>query len=263
MNRQTYQRVKDMLKEFVQQTAQKARQQNYSLEELKQEYPFQSLFFRDESLLAFKYQRSIVTKLGQTLYPRLVKAIARESYSHIYRDYSLTIVLDSSWWQAIDQIVSALRMSTRTPNHWEELQIILKTPPSNHKEARSVNLDIFIADFSPGPIYIELKTPKPNLDICDETKRKILAFEAFMHSQGKSIVVGGYSVHRPNGKARGYLAFPYGIREKYSHSFTQRVMDMKEEVLIGPELWNLLGGEGTFEQLMAILDEVRQEVPLL
>jgi hypothetical protein len=263
VNQQTCQRVKDILRDFVQQTAQQARQQDYSLEELKQEYPFQSLFFRDEALVAFKYQRSIVTKLGQRLYPRLVEAIAQERYRHIYRDYRLSVTLDSNWWQTIDQIVSELRMASRKPDHQRELNTILVTPSSGREEERLIVLDIFLADFSPGPLYLELKTLKPNLDICDEAKRKILAFEAFMHSEGQPVMVVEYKLQRPNRQAKGFLAFPYGIRNRYTHHFTQRVMDMSQEVLIGAELWDLLGGDGTFEQLLAIVDEVRRETPLL
>ncbi len=36
--------------------------------------------------------------------------------------------------------------------------------------------------------------------------------------------------------ARGYLAFPYGLKQTYRHTFTQRIMDMETEVLIGSEL---------------------------
>jgi predicted Rossmann-fold nucleotide-binding protein len=40
-------------------------------------------------------------------------------------------------------------------------------------------------------------------------------------------------------------------------------MDMKAEVLIGAELWDMIGGSGTFEELLAVINEVRNEVPLL
>ncbi len=124
-------------------------------------------------------------------------------------------------------------------------------------------LDIFIADFDPAPLYLELKTPKPNLDICAESKRKILAFEAFMRAKGEVVVVDDFVIHRPNRSARGYLAFPYGLRKTYRHNFTQRIMDMNAEVLIGAELWDMIGGCGTFDELLAVIDEVRNEVPLL
>jgi len=36
-------------------------------------------------------------------------------------------------------------------------------------------------------------------------------------------------------------------------------MDFEREVLIGSEFWDALGGEGTYQELMEILEKVREE----
>lgn len=64
MTPEVRQRVKQILREFMEQVVQQERLKAYSVDDLKREYPFQSLFFHDEALAAFKHQRSIVTKLG-------------------------------------------------------------------------------------------------------------------------------------------------------------------------------------------------------
>ncbi len=61
----------------------------------------------------------------------------------------------------------------------------------------------------------------------------------------------------------GYLAFPYNpyiYREKYGHSFTKRVIDMDYPLLMGHEFWDKMGGNGTYEEILVILNEVRQEI---
>jgi hypothetical protein len=35
-------------------------------------------------------------------------------------------------------------------------------------------------------------------------------------------------------------------------------MDIKKEVLIGEEMWDKIGGKGTFEELLQILDETKK-----
>ncbi|MFA0750435.1 MAG: hypothetical protein SLRJCFUN_000838 [Candidatus Fervidibacter sp.] len=182
----------------------------------------------------------------------------------------MPIALDRAVWNAIDDIVNRLRAAAKnkavertSTDHEEAMERILTVLPSGHVEERIIVLDIFIADFDPAPLYLELKTPKPNLDICAESKRKILTFEAFMRTKGEVAMVDDFVIHRPNKSARGCLAFPYGLRETYRHNFTQRIMDMNAEVLIGAELWDMIGGSGTFDELLAIIDEVRNEVPLL
>lgn len=264
------QQLKGILRHFVEKTVSKISDKAYSIDALKREYPFQSLFFRDEALVAFKHQRTIVTKLGQQLYPQLVVTLAKTRFRYVHSDYPMEITLDRAMWNAIDETVSNLRAAAKGKvskriftNHEEAMERILKVKLSRQMETRPIILDIFIADFVPAPLYLELKTPKPNLDICAESKRKILAFEAYMRTAGEPVYVGDFEICRPNKMARGYLAFPYGLRESYHHVFTQRIMDMSVEILIGAELWDLIGGAGTFDELLAIIDEVRSEVPLL
>lgn len=270
MTPETRKQLKDIPRQFVEKTVAKMSKRNYSIDELKSEYPFQSLFFRNESLLAFKYQRTIVTKLGQQLYPKLVEALAKMRFRYVRSDYHMSISLDRAIWNAIDETVSRLRAAAKgkitgkaSTDHECAMTRILEVELSGQLETRTIVLDIFIADFTPAPLYLELKTPKPNLDICAESKRKILAFEAYMRTEGEPAFVDDFAIYRPNEMARGYLAFPYGLRKTYRHNFTQRIMDMDTEVLIGAELWDLVGGYGTFDELLAIIDEVRKEVRLL
>jgi hypothetical protein len=40
-------------------------------------------------------------------------------------------------------------------------------------------------------------------------------------------------------------------------------MDIEKKAPVGAELWGMIGGSGTFEELLAIIGEVRREVPLI
>jgi hypothetical protein len=37
-------------------------------------------------------------------------------------------------------------------------------------------------------------------------------------------------------------------------------MDIEREVLIGEEMWDKIGGKGTFDELLKILEEVKEEL---
>lgn len=52
---------------------------------------------------------------------------------------------------------------------------------------------------------------------------------------------------------------PFVYREAYAHGFTKRIMDMEAEVLIGEEFWDKIGGPGTYEELLAIVDEIKKD----
>lgn len=88
------QKLKDILRNFVEKAVAEGSKRTYPVDALKNEYLLQSLFLCDEAIVAFKYQRSIVTKLGQQLYPQLVVALAKTRFRHVYRDYRMTITLD-------------------------------------------------------------------------------------------------------------------------------------------------------------------------
>ena len=93
---------------------------------------------------------------------------------------------------------------------------------------------------------MELKTPLPNLDIAAESKKKMLYFLAIMHRQN----VAG---------AKAFLGLtynPFVTRANYRHSFTNRIMDMDNEVLIGSELWDYLGGAGAYNELLEIVADI-------
>lgn len=110
--------------------------------------------------------------------------------------------------------------------------------------------DLLIGDYRTGPLFIELKSPIANLDVCAESKKKILTFLALMDAQGKK-------------GAEGYLGFtynPYIRREAFKHWPVLQMMDMDAQVLIGSELWDKIGGPGTFAAITEIIPEVRSEL---
>ncbi len=54
---------------------------------------------------------------------------------------------------------------------------------------------------------------------------------------------------------------PYGCREDYSWSFPARWFDMKQDdvVLIGDELWEKIGGTGTYQTFVEAINELGHE----
>uniref|UniRef100_A0A7C4FIM6 type II site-specific deoxyribonuclease n=1 Tax=Ignisphaera aggregans TaxID=334771 RepID=A0A7C4FIM6_9CREN len=215
----------------------------YSIEELKRAYPFHSLLFPGEALIAFKKQRTVVTKMGQQLIPELAKIVAEDQYVEVHRNYEIMGQLDEAKIKVIDNIVNELRMGRRKPNHQKEIQEILAAKGGEAREVRVI-ADLFIGDFKPGPLFLEIKSPLPNLDVCAESKRKMLLFQALFE----------------NKNPQAFLALYYNpyYPKRYKHSFTKRIMDMNEEVLIGEDMWNKLGGEGTYDELLRIIEEVKK-----
>jgi hypothetical protein len=242
MEEKTRQAVHSLLKTFAQKSL-----KDYDIETLKRAYPFHQLFFDEVGLVAFKQERSVVTKMGQSLYPELAKLIASETHSDVEREKLIQGQLSETTVSTIDRIVRDLRARHRSPDHAQEMREIRKTKATSVKVPVRVIADLYIGDHRDGPFFAEVKTPLPNLDICAETKSKILTFETLL--RGKH--------------ARGYLAFAYNpfiTRAAYAHGFTKQIMDMSVEVLMAEEFWDKIGGSGTFSELLSIVDSVGNEI---
>lgn len=217
----------------------------YTIEELKKAYPFHSLFFPDEALKAFKIQRSLVTKMGQILFPNLAAIILREAYNDVHVNWKVQAALEAAKLNLINEILDGLDARKRKPDAIQEMQEITDIKGGEIQPAQ-ITADVYVGDFKLGPLFLEVKTPQPKKEDCVRSKRRLLIFR-------------GYYVNR---NPQAYIAFyynPYIEREKYNWWPTLQILDVNNEVLIGQEMWDYLGGPGTYEHILQIVKEISRE----
>jgi len=217
----------------------------YTIDELKKAYPFHSLFFPDEALKAFKIQRSLVTRMGQALFPNLAAIILRETYSDVYINWKVRAGLEAAKLNLINEILDGLDARKRKPDATQEMQEIANVEGGGIQPVQ-ITADVYVGDFEPGPLLLEVKTPQPKKEDCVRSKRRLLIFR-------------GYYVGK---NPQAYIAFyynPYIGREKYNWWPTLQILDINNEVLIGQEMWDYLGGPDTYNQILEIIEEIRQE----
>jgi len=218
-----------------------------SLEEIRKANPFQAAIFSPEAILYAKQERSVVTKMGMTLFPNLAELVAKDHYKDVHKDHDIHVTIDAGCLSRIDAIVNDLRAPghTRVPNHKKEMDEIV-TAATGKNSKTTVRADLYVGDYPTGPLFMEIKSPKPNLDICAESKKKFLVFETAKRKEG----------------GRAYFGFaynPYFTRAAYGHTITKAIMDIDAEVLMGSEMWDKLGGEGTYQELIAVLAKASEE----
>ena len=66
--------------------------------------------------------------------------------------------------------------------------------------------------------------------------------------------------------AQAYLGLTYNPfieRAAYAHSYTKQIMDMEWQVLMGSELWDMIGGTGTYAELLDIIEDVHAHLPAI
>ncbi|MCL0091407.1 TdeIII family type II restriction endonuclease [Dehalococcoidales bacterium] len=145
----------------------------YTIEELKRAYPFHSLFFPDEALKAFKVQRSLVTKMGQTLFPNLAAIILREAYSDVHVNWKVQANLEANKLNLVNQILDGLDARKRKPDAIQEMQEMANIKGGEIQRVQ-ITADVYVGDFKPGPLFLEVKTPQPKKEDCVRSKRRLL-----------------------------------------------------------------------------------------
>ena len=249
MRAETHSAIKEVFQTFI--DNQRSKLQKRKIEDTRSGYPFHQLFFSQAEVHAARTERSVVTAMGTQLYPRLAQAVARDRFADVNLEHQVTGNLNDAAVNMIDEIVTMLRApgrrraGDRRPDHERELREILNSPGGGQSQ-RSIIADLYIGDFTGGPLFIELKTPMPNLDIAAESKRKLLYYLAIRQRQG---VTGAQSF-------LGLTYNPYVTREKYGHSVTKQIMDMDKQVLIGKELWDFIGGPGAYNEILELIEEI-------
>lgn len=243
MKEKTKEEIRRIVLDFARKLSVK---KSFTIKELKRAFPFHALFFADDAIIAFKLQRSIVTTLGMKIYPEIARIIAKDKYERVCIDYPIEKEIPEEKANVIEKIITNLRQGRIKPNFEKENEEIRKAKSGNLVKRRII-ADIFIEDHEDGPLFMEVKSPRPNLDVCAESKKKMLYFRSFFENENPQAFIG----------------FPYNPfvhRDKYEHNFVFRIFDFNAEVLLGEEMWDKLGGEGTFAALLDLLEGLKEEV---
>lgn len=208
--------------------------------------PFHEALLPHGILLITEFERSFSTKLGTT-FEECARLIAKDRFAKAERGFKLTGNVSQTRLSTIESIVNDLG-SKRMQNYPDLIRRVLISSNSDTVERRRI-ADLYLQDKNGNETFMEIKSPKPNKGQCLEVTDRLLQIHA-IRNQGPP-------------KVRTYFAMaynPYGDeREDYRHSFTMNYLDFKNQVIIGKEFWDLVGGPGTFEEVLGIYREVGKE----
>jgi len=126
---------------------------------------------------------------------------------------------------------------------------LVKIAGNGESVERTSIADLYILKNDGTEFFIEIKSPKPNKGQCLEATGRLLQIHGITYE------------NYPKAKAYYATAYnPYGVdKNTYKHSFVVNYMDLKDEVLLGKEFWDLVGGKGTYEEIIEIYKEVGKE----
>lgn len=210
--------------------------------------PFHTALLSEDVIFWSAFERSFSTSFGQRVIEEIAKLVALSNGAEqAERQFQTIISIDDAYEEAIHKHIQKLRSNKKTTTSWNEtVQKILNTPISGKTRKIRVISDLW---WKKNGIdnYVSLKTVKPNID------QTAVAKEDCLH----------LTIGNPNCNAYFGLPYnPYGEkRSDYAHNPPMGIFDFKNDpvVLIGRDLWDTIGGNGCYNELIDIATQVGNE----
>lgn len=204
--------------------------------------PFLVKLMQDkEKVAAYSFIHSLATTLGMSIYEEISKIIAEDNSEECFTKYDIGGIISKSQKSVIDNILRELRNKERECNIENEIEEVLRASPENGKVQKEGRISDFYMFRDGIEQYFEIKTVKPNIDVFAKSKSKLLEWVA---RRRKNIKV--------------FLAFPYNpyYPNRYERFTLQGLLKPGEDLLIGKDYWDYLGGNNIYEEILELFDDI-------
>jgi len=187
-------------------------------------------------------ERGFSTRLGN-LHEHIAQVIAADVHADVRQPLDLAGTIPVLSREFITQRIAQLERRQASPDALYEREQ-LRGHFGNEVQA-GTRIDLFVQTHSGEQHFFEIKSAKPNLGQCKEMKERLLT--AFAIQQ-----------HADSSWWWGIPYSPYGSTP-YRHSYALPFFDFENEVRMGEQFWDFIGGDGTYEQLLAIYAQVGED----
>jgi hypothetical protein len=208
--------------------------------------PFHTALLSEEAIFWSRFERSFSTSFGQRVIEELAKIVAMANGAEASERQKITFVdVDTAYDEAISTHIQSLRAGNRKT--WNDTLTVIKAvkPTGTTRRIRIIS-DLWWRKNGIDN-YISLKTVKPNIDQTAVAKEDCLRLK----------------ISNPNCNAYFGLPYnPYGERKSdYAFNPPMGIFDFRNDpvVLIGKDMWDTIGGEGCYEEILEIATTVGQE----
>src|SRR3989344_3130443 len=199
--------------------------------------PFLAKLMQDtEKVAAYSFIHSLATTLGMSMYEQIAEIIAKPHFDMAKVGYDVAGTISTEENTTISSIMQGMKNKSRTANKDKEVAEILKCKTSNGTNLK-IRADLFLKRGN-DEFYIEIKTAKPNIDVFNKSKQKLLEWVALRKKKVTTILAIPYNPYHP---------------EPYSRFTMQGFLDEEKELYVAEKFWELLGGKGSNEEVITVL----------
>ncbi len=212
--------------------------------------PFHTALLGKDRLALYQFIHSLNTNFGTTIFEPVGVELAKNKFEKVGRQVNVSHEISEEVLREIDLIMDSLIIANSKPNKIDEInRIKQKLFIGNFRKVKLTKVDLYCQ--SGDNIYLfDIKTAKPNKGSFLEFKRTLLKWSASILTQN------------PNANIHTLIAIPYNpyYPKPYSRWTMAGMLDLQNELLVAEEFWDFLGGDGSYQYLLSIFEEVGLEM---
>ena len=217
--------------------------------------PFHYRLLGRDRMALYSFIQSLNTTFGVSIYEPVAIALARDRFKVAETQVKTFNEISTEAHQQIQTIINRLGNTDEGSNKPLEIREIRRVCRTGTlEEVNLTQVDVWLENHEGELFLIDLKTVKPNKSDFEKFKRTLLEWTAAELAKDPEIVVNTI------------IGIPYNpYAPKPYRRWTQKgMLDRNHEILIAEELWDFLGGEGTYADLLDAFEmagiELRPEI---
>jgi len=213
--------------------------------------PFHFRLLGEDRMALFSFIQSVNTTLGTSIFEKVGQLIVQPLSKEVKDRYDFEGFISEQAVLKIDSIMRNLKSATNKPDKGRETkEVLFVSQKGNMGKKLKKRVDLYVVGKDGTENYFEVKTAKPNINEFTGIKKQLLDWVAMRGSIN------------PKLKINTMVAIPYNPYEPqpYERWTLQGLFDLDKEVLVGKEFWDLLGGKGTYEDLLKVFEEAGVEL---
>jgi len=172
------------------------------------------------------------------------------NFEFAQKQYVVGDIISEQAQSEIQRIINELTTG-KNPSKMEEIERIRKVcDKGTMNKLKTVKVDLCVQS-DDGTVHLfDLKTVKPNISNFKDFKRTLLEWIAI------------FLAKNPSAKVKSYVAIPYNPYEPkpYERWTLKGMLDLDNELKVAEELWDFLGGEGAYSELLNCFEKVGIEL---
>ena len=216
--------------------------------------PFHYRLLGRDRMALFSFIHSLNTTFGTSIFEPVAETLASLNFEFAEKQYVVGDTISEQAQREIQHILNELTIG-KNPNKTEETERIRKVcNKGKMNKLKTVKVDLFVQS-ADGTVHLfDLKTAKPNVSNFKDFKRTLLEWVAIFLSKN------------PDAEVKSYIAIPYNPYEPmpYERWTLKGMLDLDNELKVGKELWDFLGNDGAYEELLNCFEragiELRPEI---